>query len=692
MGEPSIRKKAKSLKGFFHPRGVAVVGASSNPAKIGYQILHNIIGAGFDGPIYPINPKDEHILDRKAYKSVLDVSDEIDLVIITVPAAYVKQVMQECAQKGVKNVAIITSGFAEVGKEQEEQEIKDIADESGIAFLGPNILGLLYKPSELNATFGPQDVLEGKIAFISQSGALAIALMGWTIMEKIGLAALCSLGNKADVDERSLIEYFNDDENVNVVLVYMEGLKDGRHFLQTEIKKPVIVLKVGRTQRGAKAAASHTGSLSGSDSIFNAAFKQLGVLRAQSFTEAFGWARALSLPLPKGDNALIITNGGGIGVSTTDVCEDYNIGLIDDPDWLQEKFSGTMPDFGSYKNPIDITGQGHAKEYAQATSIALREDKIDTAIVLYCETSVTNPEEIAEGIIQAYDDSGRNKPLVVAMVGGQRTRQALQRLNAEAIPSFSSVEETISALNVLFVWKQILSKEKEKVTLEEAPDRVKEIIDNAKQEGRSLLLEHEAREVLERCGVPTPAWAFASGLDEALEKAEGLYPLAMKITSKDIVHKSDVGGVELNIKDREELKMKYNKMMDRISKACPDAAIDGVNLIQMVKGIECIVGMSQDPQFGPVVMFGLGGVFVEALKDVSFRVVPFGPREADCLIQDIKTKKIFEGFRGMTADRRTIIQTLCAVQKLAGLVKEVDINPLITNQNGSCAVDARIIL
>lgn len=687
-------KSKKDLKGFFNPGSVAVVGASSNPAKIGYQILNNVIEGGFQGDVYPINPKDSEILGRTAYKSVIDVPGPVDLVIVTVPAPFVIGVMEECAEKGVKNVAIITSGFAEVGNTADEEKIKAIADKNGIAFLGPNILGLMYVPNHLNGTFGPQEVLPGKIGFISQSGALAIALMGWTIMEKIGLAALCSLGNKADVNERDLIEYFNEDEHVDVVLVYMEGIKDGRNFLGTDIKKPVIVLKVGRSQRGAKAAASHTGSLSGADNIFDAAFKQMGVLRADSFTEAFGWARALSLPLPKGDNGIIITNGGGIGVSTTDVCEKFKIGLMEDPEWLKEKFKDTMPDFGSYKNPIDITGQGHAKEYAQATAVALKEDRIDSTIILYCETSVTNPKEIAEGIIKEYDASGRKKPLIVAMVGGERTREALQCLNEKGIPSFSSVEEAVSALNVLFVWKKIQERKKETVELEAAPQEAVAIIEKAKSEGRKLLLEHEARKVLELCGVPTPKWGFATTLEEAIEQADsqGMYPLAMKITSEDIIHKSDVGGVELNIKDAEDLKVKYNNMMERVGKAVPDAVIDGVNLIQMVKGIECIVGMSQDAQFGPVVMFGLGGVFVEALKDVSFRVVPFGPQEAASLIQDIKTKKIFDGFRGMKADKKTIIQTLCAVQKLAPYVSEVDINPLMTNQDGSCAVDARIIL
>lgn len=685
-------KKAKSLVGFFNPKSVAVVGASNNTAKIGYQIIHNIIEGGFKGEVYPINPKEDEIHGKKAYKSLKDVPGSIDLAVITVPAPHVIATMVDCAAKGVTNATIITSGFGEVGNHKDEDEIKRIADEAGIAFLGPNILGSLYVPTNLNASFGPKDIMPGKIAFISQSGALAIALMGWTVMEKIGLATLCSLGNKADIGEKELIEYFNDDPNVDVILIYMEGLKDGADFLKTKIKKPVIVLKVGRSSRGAKAAASHTGSLAGSDGVFEAVYKQMGILRAESFSEAFGWARAFSLPMPKGDNNLIITNGGGIGVATTDECEFADIGLLEDPQWLESKFRCTMPDFGSTKNPVDITGQGGVKGYRDAVKIAFSEDKIDGVLVLYCETAVTDPLDIARAVVEEFEAVGRNKPVAVAMVGGERSRQALQLLNEKKIPAFMEVGDAVSAFKVLKQWKTYRGREVEAADHGKPPQEVIAYIDGIRGEGRDVLMEHEARKVLQMCGVPMPKWAFARSLDEAIKQAEGMYPLAMKIASPEIVHKTEVGGVVINIKSKEELEEKYNAMMARIKEKKPNAQLLGVNLIQMVSGIECIVGMSQDPQFGPVVMFGLGGVFVEALKDVAFRVAPFGPQEAARLMDDIKSKKILQGFRGMQADRDGLIKTLCAVQKLANVVKEIDINPLITNSNGTFAVDARIIL
>jgi acetate---CoA ligase (ADP-forming) len=682
----------KSLKGFFAPQSVAVIGASANPEKIGYQILKNVIAGGFPGEIYPINPKEDKILERKTYPSVAQIPGPVDLAVVAIPAPHVLSTIKDCAQKGIKNIVIITSGFAEVGKVAEEKEIKDFADAHGMSLIGPNTLGIVYTPSKLNASFGPKDILPGKIAFISQSGALAISLMGWTMMEKIGLTSLISLGNKADVEERGLIEYFNHDPNVDSIVIYMEGIKDGRKFLQTEIRKPVIVLKVGRSQRGARAAASHTGSLSGSDKIYDAAFKQLGILRANTFTEAFDWSRALSLPLPQGNDAVIITNGGGIGVSATDHCEAAGIGLLDAPEWLEPKFRSTMPDFGSTKNPIDITGQGHGAQYRQATRVALTEDRIHTVIVLYCETAVTNPSEIAQAICEEYDQVGRKKPMVVAMVGGERSRSALHYLNEHHIPAFGAVEEAISALQVLFAWKEISQRQKDPLESIEPPQDVVDYITKIKQEGRTVLLEHEARKVLELCGVPMPKWGFAKSLPEALNIAQGMYPLAMKIASPDIIHKTDVGGVALNIRNPEELSSKYQDMMGRIAKAAPQAKLLGVNLIEMMTGIECIVGLSRDEQFGPVVMFGLGGVFVEALKDVAFRVVPFGKMETQRLISDIKSRKILDGFRGMKAHIPSLIKTILAIQRLESLVKEVDINPLLTNSAGSFAVDARIIL
>jgi acetyltransferase len=434
--------------------------------------------------------------------------------------------------------------------------------------------------------------------------------------------------------------------------------------------------------------------LSGSDKIYDGVFHQLGILRASTFIEAFSWARALSLPLPKGEDTVIITNGGGIGVATTDECEACGIKILDDAKWLEEKFRPTMPDFGSTKNPIDVTGGAGVDGYRQALKIAFAEERIKAVIVLYCETAVTDPMDIAISVNDAFEAAGRNKPVVVSMVGGERTRDALVYLNEKFIPASSLVDVSVSALKIVYTWAEIKNRPASQALLEKPPVEVNKILDAVKAEGRSILMEHEARQVMELCGVPTPKWGFARSADEAVKIADSkkMYPLAMKIASPDIVHKTDVGGVVLNIRDGKELKNRFEAMMARIKTAMPKANLLGVNLIQMVSGIECIVGITTDPQFGPAVMFGLGGVFVEAFKDVTFRVVPFDAAEAKRMIDEIKSKKILDGFRGMKADKNSIIKTLIAVQKLAPLVKEIDINPLLTNQDGSYAVDARIVL
>ncbi len=689
-----VKVKVANLKKVFNPKSVVVVGASSEPAKVGYQVLNNIVKNGFKGKIYPVNKKATEILGVPCFPSVTDCPTDIDFAIIAVPAPMVEGVLKECAAKNVKGAVIITSGFSEIGKKKEEQALKDIADKHDIALLGPNTFGFVYTPSNLNASFGPQNVTPGKIAFITQSGALGISLMGWTMMEKIGLASVVSLGNKADIGEKELIEYFNDDPNVSVILIYMEGIKDGRQFMTTKIKKPVVILKSGTSSRGAQAAASHTGSLSGSDKIYAAAFNQLGMLRGRTFTQAFASACTLSMPEPKGDDMLIITNGGGIGVSATDECENASLKLLEDHAWLESKFRPTMPEFGSTKNPIDVTGGGGREGYQKAVRVALAEDRVHAVLVLYCETPVLDPVQVARAVVDEYNAVKRNKPLVVTMVGGERSRQAIQILNENQIPAMTEVREAIAGLKSLYQWKEISARPKEKAKTPEIPAKALEVIERVRKEGRTFLLEHESREALEACGVPMPKWGFATTADEAVKIAEKtqMYPVAMKIASVDIIHKSDVGGVILNIKNADDMRVKFELMMETVKRNAPKAKLLGVNLCQMVDGLQCIVGMNKDPQFGPAVMFGLGGIFVEVLKDVSFRIVPFGEGEAQRLVGEIKAKKLLDGYRGQGAHKESIIKTLMAVQKIAEHVKEVDINPLITNKDGSFAVDARIII
>lgn len=452
------------VEALFEPRSIAVIGASEKPGKIGYAVMKNIVEYGYEGKIYPVNVKGVEIKigNRvfKSYRSILDVPDEVDMAVVVVPAKFVPKVIEECGQKGVKVLPIITSGFGELGPEGKkvEEQIVETAHKYGMRILGPNIFGVVYTPNKINATFGPTDVMPGSLALISQSGALGIALMGWTILEKVGLSAVVSIGNKSDIDDADLLEYFKKDDNTKAILIYMEGVKDGRKFMgvakEVSKEKPIIIIKAGRSERGAKAAASHTGSLAGADKIYEAAFKQSGVLRALTIGEAFDWARTLSnLPEPAGENVIILTNGGGIGVMATDAAEEEGLHLYDNIEDLKV-FANHMPPFGSYKNPVDLTGMAGAESYEGAVRDALSNPNMHAIAVLYCQTAVLDPRDLAKLVIREYNESGRKKPLVVAIVGGIEAKEAIDMLNEEGIPAYPEPERAIKALSALYRWSR----------------------------------------------------------------------------------------------------------------------------------------------------------------------------------------------------------------------------------------------
>lgn len=459
-----------NLEALFRPKSIAVIGASGTPGKIGYAVMKNLVDYGYEGKIYAVNVKggEIEISGRKfpVYKSILDVPDEVDMAVIIVPAKFVPQVVEECGKKGVKVLPIISSGFGELGEEGKkvERQIVETAHKYGMRILGPNIFGVVYTPARMNATFGPTDVMPGNLALISQSGALGIALMGWTILEKVGLSAVVSVGNKSDIDDADLLEFFKTDENTKAILIYMEGVKDGRRFMEAarevSMEKPIIIIKAGRSERGAKAAASHTGSLAGADSIYTAAFKQSGVLRALTIGEAFDWARTLSnLPEPEGDNVVILTNGGGIGVMATDAAEEEGLHLYDNLEELKI-FANHMPPFGSYKNPVDLTGMAGAEGYEGAIRDALAHPEMHSIAVLYCQTAVLDPRDLAKIVIREYNESGRKKPLVVAIVGGIEAKEAIDMLNEEGIPAYPEPERAIKALAALYKWRNWKAKQK----------------------------------------------------------------------------------------------------------------------------------------------------------------------------------------------------------------------------------------
>ena len=693
----------------FKPKSIAVIGASAKPGKIGYEIMDNILSYGFTGELYPINLKETEILGKKCYKSIGDIPGEVDFAVISIPAKYVPAVFEDCGKKGVKSAAIITSGFGEVGDHETENRLVEIAEKYNMPFIGPNIFGIVYAPNNINASFGPADVKPGKLAFITQSGALGIALMGWTITNKIGLSSIISIGNKAQIGESELMEGFlKDDPNTKAILLYIEGLIDGRQSMKTfrevGLKKPIIALKSGRSQRGAAAAASHTGSLAGADNIYSAAFKQSGVLRAIDASEAFDWARCITNnPRPKGKNVVIITNGGGVGVMATDACEDHDLELYNDQEKLKEMFfkPEIMPPFGSTKNPVDITGGGGELAYKKAIEAAFDAKEIHSIVVLYCQTATTNPDLLADYIIEAVRKNNDKKPFLIANIGGEAVETMIDKLNENDIPAYDLPEKAISSLSALYRWSDFIDeteKVKKAKPLKLPITQIQAIIDNIRKEGRVQMLEHEAKQIFKLIGLNVPPFGLAQTVEEARKIAEEVgYPVVMKIVSEDIIHKSDAGGVVVGPKNAQEVEDAFNKILTNSKNYKADANIRGVFIANMVpKATEVIVGVTRDPTFGPVVMFGLGGIFVEIMKDVVFRVAPFSKGEARDMVNGIKSKPLLYGARGTKpADIDALVETIYIISELVSQIddiKELDINPLFALENGASAVDARITL
>jgi len=452
-----------SLSSLFNPRSIAVIGASRSPGKIGHVILRNLIEYGYKGKIYPVNPSADEILGLKAYKSVLEINDEVDVAIIAIPADKVIKAAEECGRKGVKFLVVITSGFSEAGNEEGERMLVEVARKYGMRVLGPNIFGYAYTPSRINATFGTKDIAVGGISFLTQSGALGIALMGWTLMEELGMAALVSLGNMSDLGVTEISDYLADDENTKVITIYLEGLKPGtgkafvEEMRKVVARKPVIVIKAGKSTRGSMAAASHTGSLAGSSRIYETAFKQAGVLEARTVEEMFDWARAFSLlEIPRGERTVILTNGGGVGVLATDAAEKYNIPLIDPSNKLKNELRKVMPWYGSARNPIDLTGGALVDNYVKAVEILEESEEVDNIVLLYCRTAVLDPIELAKSLAEL--KKKLSKPVVAGFVGGVEVRDAIRILNKNGIPAYPSPERAVSSLAAMLEYRRIKSR------------------------------------------------------------------------------------------------------------------------------------------------------------------------------------------------------------------------------------------
>jgi len=697
------------MERLFQPRAVAVIGASTDPAKIGYRVVENIVSGGFDGDVYPINPKGGEILGLRVWTSVEEVDGPIDLAIVSIPAGGVVSAVEACGRKGVGHLVVLTSGFSEVGEIEAEKRIVEAAEAHGVRILGPNVFGIYSAASALDATFGPGGIVPGHVAIITQSGALGIAMIGKTASESLGLSALVSVGNKSDVDESDLLEYLVDDDQTSVILLYIEGVKGGERLVRTlsavTRRKPVVVIKSGRSKRGAMAAASHTGSLAGADAVFDDLMRQCGVLRAESVQEAFDWVRYLaSAPLPSGSDAVIVTNGGGIGVLATDACEVYGVNLYDDQEILADAFRDAMPAFGSSKNPVDLTGQATVDDYAKALEAVLDEDRMHAALALYCETATADSAQFECLIREVHARFRDTKPIVFSLFGGESIDRVIRTLRAEGVPVFGDVYEAVSPLGALYrAWRGTRAAAGVWGGASEGPtidlDGISTILDGAAEEDRGFLLAHEASRVAELLGLPMPASRVARSLDRAVEAADKIgYPVVMKIVSKDIVHKSDAGGVALDLENEAEVVDAYQAVLRRARAYKPDAVIEGVEIAEMIRpGVETIVGARRDPSFGPVVMFGLGGIYVEVMKDVSFRAAPIGAETAEELVASIRSYPLLLGVRGESRkDTDAVSEVIVRLSHLIARcprITDIEINPLVVYDQGEGvrAVDVRIL-
>jgi acetyltransferase len=694
----------------FKPRSVAVIGASRDPKKLGFGILKNIVDCGYKGSVYPVNPQADQILGLKVYKSVLEIPDEVDLAVIVVPAPAVLDVMEECGKKSVKYAVIISAGFKEAGGEgiERERRLIEIAKKYGIRVVGPNCLGILDMYTPLNASFAYWSNYKGGIAFISQSGALLSGILDWAGKVGIGFSKIVSLGNKADLNEVDFIEYLGEDPETKVILLYLESIADGRKFVdvvsRATRKKPVVLIMGGITERGARAALSHTGAMAAGGVALKAALRKAGALLVETPTELYDLAIAFDYqPIPLGSRVAVVTNAGGPGVITTDLLTARGLAVAEFAKETISYLKSKLPPMAAVYNPVDVIGDAKADRYAVALEAVLRDPNVDGVIVILTPQIVTEPEETAKVIVELHRKYP-TKPVLASFIGGEKVSKAIEILKESKIPVYEFPDRAVMALAGLCRYRELreyVLKIVEHVELFDVDrSRALEVIEEAKKQNRRVLLEHEAKEVVKSYGIPVAPTKLATSESEAVEIARKLgYPVVLKIASPDITHKSDVGGVLVNLKSDEEVAEAFRTIILNVRRYAPTASIHGVVVQRMVPmGREVIIGVTKDPTFGHIMMFGLGGIYTELFKDVSFRLAPLSLYEAREMITETKAYALLKGFRGAPpADINSVINILLRTSKLVtdiSQIAEMDINPLFVYEEGmgSIAVDVKIVV
>jgi acetyltransferase len=699
-----------NLDKIFNPKTIAIVGASDVEGSVGYAIVKNLTQQGFLGKVFFVNIRKPEILGVKTYPTVMEIPGKVDLAMIATPAKIVPDVMEECGRAGVKGAIIVSAGFKEIGAEGKalEATVLEKARKYGIRVIGPNCIGIMRPRLNLNATFVDKVPKPGKVAFLSQSGALGSAILDWAISENIGFSNFVSVGSMIDVDFGDLIDYFGTDPKTKSILMYAEGITDARkfmsaarHFART---KPIIVVKSGKYSESAKAAASHTGSLSGEDAIYDAAFKRAGVVRVDEIADLFNAAEVLGTqPLPKGPNLAIITNAGGPGVMATDALIAKGGTLAKISEKTLNTLNKVLPPFWSHGNPIDLLGDAHADRYKAALEACLNDDGVDGVVLIFTQQGVVESTDVAKGIVEVVKNQAyKNKTILTSFMGNGSAAAANKIFNENNIPTYTTPEQAIKTYVTMYQYQRnvnLIYETPEELPVDASPPKrpIMTILRNAALEDRDVLTEDEAKRILKYYNFPVVRTAVANNVDEAVAYALQMgYPVVMKILSPQIVHKSDAGGVILDVHSEGAVRDAFDLLIQRATAYNPNAHIIGVTVQPMIrkKGYEIIIGGKTDPLFGPVILFGMGGVGVELFKDYSIGLPPLNTTLIRRMMEETKVYKLLKGYRGSTpANVKLLEETMLQFSQLLmdfPQIKEIDINPLLINEQEAFILDARI--
>jgi len=718
--------KKPDISYFFDPKSIAIIGASSKPGKVGYNVLRNIVESKYKGKLFPINPKAEDILGYKSYKSVLDVPEEIDIAIFVIPSKLVNLIAEECGKKKIKGLVIITAGFKEIGGLgiTREQELVQTAKKYNMRVIGPNCLGLIG--INYNGSFAANTPKKGEIAMISQSGAMLTGMMDYSMDQAFGFSCNISLGNKADMDEVDFIEYLANDPNTKVILCYLESIEDGEKFLRVVPKavrkKPIIILKSGVSAAGARAASSHTGALAGSDIAYDLAFKKCGVLRANSIADLFDYGEIfLYQPIPKKNSFAIVTNAGGPGIVATDAFEREGLKFAQFSEPILHLLRENLPTEAAIFNPIDIIGDASPERYEftiktifglnhETDQGSLEEEDITThgALIIMSPQAQTKPAAVAKLIYDITSKSLSDKPIVCALIGGVSMTEATKYLKQHHIPCYRFPEGAAKSLKAMVIYNGFLNRQSiddlEGAKFEVEQEKVAEIFEKVRADGRTVLLSHETSEIFDIYGIISPKSKLATTPAEARKLHQEIGKSVLKIVSPNIIHKTDVGGIILNVETEQEAFEAYVQIIENAKRYGPqNARIYGVEVQEMIdlkkelKVNEIIIGMSRDPQFGPLLMFGTGGIYANFMKDISFALsYKFTKESAKELIENTKIYSLLQGVRGEPAsDINAIIEVLLRLSQLVNdfpEILELDINPLLSFVTGYSAVDIKITI